>query len=41
MDKREFVLRPLNDIAPYEKHPVLNKSIGELFNLVLGENINV
>jgi dihydroneopterin aldolase/2-amino-4-hydroxy-6-hydroxymethyldihydropteridine diphosphokinase len=30
MAKREFVLRPLNDIAPYEIHPVLNKSICEL-----------
>jgi dihydroneopterin aldolase/2-amino-4-hydroxy-6-hydroxymethyldihydropteridine diphosphokinase len=33
---REFVLRPLKDIAPYEIHPVLNKSVLELF-----ENISV
>lgn len=31
MEKREFVLRPLNDIAPYAMHPVLNKSVKQLF----------
>jgi dihydroneopterin aldolase/2-amino-4-hydroxy-6-hydroxymethyldihydropteridine diphosphokinase len=36
MAVREFVLRPLKDIAPYEIHPVLNKSVLELF-----ENISV
>ena len=28
--KRNFVLKPLNDIAASEKHPVLEKKIGEL-----------
>lgn len=37
MAKREFVLRPLNDIAPYEIHPVLNKSVRELLENIIGE----
>jgi len=28
--KRSFVLEPLAQIAPYERHPVLNKTILEL-----------
>lgn len=31
MHEREFVLRPLCEIAPEAKHPVLKKSIRELF----------
>jgi len=27
MHKRRFVLLPLNEIAPYLKHPILNKSV--------------
>lgn len=31
MHQREFVLKPLNEIAPYLMHPVLNKRIFTLF----------
>ncbi|MDW8803169.1 2-amino-4-hydroxy-6-hydroxymethyldihydropteridine diphosphokinase [Clostridium sp. A1-XYC3] len=34
MHEREFVLRPLADIAPYLIHPILNKRVIELLNLV-------
>lgn len=37
MANREFVLRPLRDIAPYEVHPVLNKSVTEMFNEITKE----
>lgn len=37
MAKREFVLRPLKDIAPYEIQPVLNKSVQELFENITDE----
>jgi dihydroneopterin aldolase/2-amino-4-hydroxy-6-hydroxymethyldihydropteridine diphosphokinase len=30
IQEREFVLKPLNEIAPYLIHPVLNKSISIL-----------
>ena len=33
MHERDFVLRPLSEIAPDVMHPVLNKTIKELFNL--------
>lgn len=39
MPMREFVLRPLNDIAPYEIHPVLNKSIDELFKNIADDEV--
>lgn len=32
MHKREFVLKPLSQIAPYKRHPILNKTISELLN---------
>ncbi|MBQ4068742.1 MAG: 2-amino-4-hydroxy-6-hydroxymethyldihydropteridine diphosphokinase [Lachnospiraceae bacterium] len=34
MHKRDFVLKPLRQIAPYVIHPVYNKSITELFDNV-------
>lgn len=34
MANRDFVLKPLSQIAPYEKHPVLGKSILELLDEV-------
>jgi len=34
MKNRDFVLRPLAQVAPYEKHPVLGKSIMELLEAV-------
>ena len=30
MHKRDFVLKPLAEIAPYKRHPILGKTIGEL-----------
>ena len=30
MHKRDFVLKPLAQIAPYVRHPVLMKTVGEL-----------
>lgn len=35
MLEREFVLKPLNEIAPEMIHPVCNKSISELYNKFL------
>ena len=32
MHERDFVLRPLSEIAPDMKHPILQLSIGELLN---------
>lgn len=32
MEKREFVLKPLSQIAPYAVHPVKNMTISELFD---------
>ena len=32
MQNREFVLAPMNQIAPYLRHPVLNQTISQLFN---------
>jgi len=31
MHKRKFVLEPLNEIAPNANHPVLNKSVNQLW----------
>ena len=30
MHKREFVLKPLSEIAPYKRHPVYQKTVAEL-----------
>jgi len=30
MHKRDFVLIPLDEIAPNKLHPILNKSVSEL-----------
>ena len=30
MHKRDFVLKPLAEIAPNKRHPILGKTIGEL-----------
>lgn len=35
MLEREFVLKPLNEIAPEMIHPICNKSISELYNKFL------
>lgn len=31
MANRDFVLKPLVQIAPYERHPVLGKSVLQLY----------
>ena len=31
MQNRSFVLKPLAQIAPYERHPLLNQSIGQIY----------
>ena len=31
MANRDFVLKPLMQIAPYERHPVLDKSILQMY----------
>ena len=35
MQNREFVLAPMNQIAPYLRHPVLNQTISQLLNILL------
>lgn len=32
MINRDFVLKPLNEIAPWLRHPVLNKSVAQLYD---------
>ena len=39
ISKREFVLRPMAEIAPEMKHPVLQKSMEELLRLWEEENL--
>jgi len=38
MHNRDFVLIPLNEIAPYKRHPVLNKTVEELLGDLRIEN---
>jgi 2-amino-4-hydroxy-6-hydroxymethyldihydropteridine diphosphokinase len=38
MHNREFVLRPLNDLAPELIHPVFNKSICRMLDELSGQN---
>lgn len=38
IQKRDFVLRPLAEIAPDLKHPILKKNMDELLSLWLKEN---
>ena len=35
MQNRDFVLAPMNQIAPYLRHPVLNQTISQLLNILL------
>ena len=35
MQNRDFVLAPMNQIAPYLRHPVLNQTISQLLNTLL------
>ena len=37
MAEREFVLRPLADIAPNFRHPVMGRSVAEILSLLEGE----
>lgn len=39
MQERAFVLRPLSEVAPDMIHPVLNKSVKELFEALPPENM--
>ena len=37
MAEREFVLRPLADIAPNFRHPVIGRSVAEILSMLEGE----
>lgn len=41
MHNRDFVLAPLKQIAPYALHPVLHKTIGQLYDEVIGKGKNL
>ena len=38
MENRDFVLKPLDEIAPYYRHPVLNQTIHQLLNELLSKS---
>lgn len=38
MENRDFVLKPMDEIAPYYRHPVLNKTIHQLLDELLVKN---
>ncbi|MDO5589766.1 MAG: 2-amino-4-hydroxy-6-hydroxymethyldihydropteridine diphosphokinase [Lachnospiraceae bacterium] len=38
MHKRSFVLQPLEEIAPYKRHPVYGKTVREMLQDLLSEN---
>ena len=40
MENRDFVLKPMDEIAPYYRHPVLNKTIHQLFENLLSRTNN-
>ncbi len=40
MAKRDFVLQPLNEIAPYVMHPVLKKTVKELYEDIIEDSKN-
>ena len=37
MSKREFVLKPLCEIAPFAYHPGFNKTVMELYDILKGD----
>lgn len=39
MQNRAFVLEPLSQIAPFVRHPVLNKTVGQLFYDLKGTSV--
>ena len=38
MENRDFVLKPMDEIAPYYRHPVLNKTVHQLLNELLAKD---
>ena len=40
LHNRDFVLVPMNQIAPYLRHPVLNQTISQLLDSLLNKSEN-
>ena len=38
MENRDFVLKPMDEIAPYYRHPVLNRTMGQLLKALNEKN---